>query len=157
MKKALLFLLVIAALRGHASACAGEFHPKLDSSGTVGAPALPMRGTSRTPASHPSTLPTASPASRFSSARSPQKLDPHTITAVPGGTYENQPVASVLCVVRSIGVPLGIVHPSKPNISSTLWRTVHDHKKKVLFFDSATSPNTFWVVCDFQICVPVTR
>ena len=28
MKKALLFLLVIAALRGHASACDGEFHPE---------------------------------------------------------------------------------------------------------------------------------
>ena len=72
-------------------------------------------------------------------------LNPHTITAVPGGTYENQAVASVLSVMRSIGVPLGIAYPSKPNISSTLWRTVWDQKNKVLFFDSATSPNAFWV------------
>ena len=69
----------------------------------------------------------------------PTKLDPHTITAVPAGTYENQAVAGVLSVMRSIGVPLGITHPTKPNISSTLWRTVWDHKNKVLFFDSATS------------------
>ena len=54
----------------------------------------------------------------------PTKLDPHTITAVPAGTYENQAVAGVLSVMRSIGVPLGITHPTKPNISSTLWRTV---------------------------------
>lgn len=50
-----------------------------------------------------------------------------------------------MSVLRSIGVPLGITHPSKPNISSTLWRTVWDQKNKVLFFDSATSPNAFWV------------
>src|SRR5262245_27888000 len=75
----------------------------------------------------------------------PTKLDPNTITAVPEGTYENQAVASVLSVMRSIGVPLGVTHPTKPNISSALWRTVWDHKNKVLFFDSATSPNAFWV------------
>jgi len=75
----------------------------------------------------------------------PTKLDPHTIKAVPGGTYENQAVAGVLSVVRSIGVPLGVTHPTKPNISSTLWRTVHDQKNKVVYFDSATSPNAFWV------------
>jgi penicillin V acylase-like amidase (Ntn superfamily) len=75
----------------------------------------------------------------------PTKLDPNTIKAVPGGTYENQAALSVLSVMRSIGVPLGITHPTKPNISSTLWRTVWDQKNKVLFFDSVTSPNAFWV------------
>jgi choloylglycine hydrolase len=75
----------------------------------------------------------------------PKKADPNTLSAVPGGTYENQAVASVLSVMRSIGVPLGITHPSKPNISSTLWRTVWDHKHRVLYFDSATTPNAFWV------------
>src|SRR5262245_5740677 len=42
----------------------------------------------------------------------PTKLDPNTITAVPEGTYENQAVASVLSVMRSIGVPLGVNLPS---------------------------------------------
>ena len=28
---------------------------------------------------------------------------------------------------------------------SPLWRTVWDQKNMVLFFDSATTPNTFWV------------
>src|SRR5262245_42608453 len=90
----------------------------------------------------------------------PKKMDPHTITAVPAGTYENQAVASVLSVVRSIGVPLGITHPTKPNISSTLWRTVWNHKNKVLFFDSATTPNTFWVPLaelDFKEGAPVKK
>src|SRR5262245_32290093 len=46
------------------------------------------------------------------------------VKAVPGATYENQAALSVLSVVRSIGVPLGVTHPTKPNISSTLWRSV---------------------------------
>src|SRR5262245_42202468 len=90
----------------------------------------------------------------------PTRLDPNTIKAVPGATYENQAALSVLSVVRSIGVPLGITHPTKPNISSTLWRTVWDQKDKVLFFDSATSPNTFWVPLaelDFSKGAPVMK
>ncbi|MFF3704680.1 hypothetical protein ACFYXR_26280, partial [Pseudomonas qingdaonensis] len=31
------------------------------------------------------------------------------------------------------------------NISSTRWRTVADHKHKQYFFESAVTPNTFWV------------
>jgi choloylglycine hydrolase len=90
----------------------------------------------------------------------PTSIDPNIISAVPGGTYQNQAIASVLGLVRSIGVPLGITHPSKPNISSTLWRTVHDQKNKVLFFDSATSPNIFWVPLadlDFSKDAPVKK
>ncbi len=75
----------------------------------------------------------------------PTRLDPRTIKAVPGATYQNQAAAAVLSVMRSISVPLGITHPTKPNLASTLWRTVYDHKNQVLFFDSATSPNAFWV------------
>jgi penicillin V acylase-like amidase (Ntn superfamily) len=75
----------------------------------------------------------------------PKTLDPNYIKAVPNQTFENQAVLSVLSVIRSVGVPLGITTPGQPNISSTIWRTVSDHKNKVYFFDSATSPNTFWV------------
>ncbi len=75
----------------------------------------------------------------------PRQTDPHTIQAVPGGTYENQAVAAVLGVMRAISTPLGIAHPDKPNLASTLWRTVYDQKNRVFFFDSATSPNAFWV------------
>lgn len=42
----------------------------------------------------------------------PTKMDPHTIKAVPDATYENQAAASVLSVMRAIGVPLGITHLS---------------------------------------------
>ncbi|MEO5654470.1 MAG: linear amide C-N hydrolase [Nitrosospira sp.] len=75
----------------------------------------------------------------------PKQLDENTIKAVPNATYENQAMASVRSVMRSIGVPLGVTDPDKPNLASTLWRTAYDHKNKVFYFDSATSPNTFWV------------
>ncbi len=75
----------------------------------------------------------------------PKTSDPAYIHAVPGGTYVNQAVASTLSVMRSVSVPLGITTPGQPNISSTLWRTVSDQKNRVYFFDSATSPNAFWV------------
>jgi penicillin V acylase-like amidase (Ntn superfamily) len=75
----------------------------------------------------------------------PKNIDPNYIKAVPGGTFANQAALSVLSVIRSVSVPLGITTPGQPNISSTVWRTVADQKNLVYFFDSATSPNTFWV------------
>lgn len=75
----------------------------------------------------------------------PKSTDKNYISAVPDGKFEFQAVASTLSVVRSVGVPLGISTPDQPNISSTIWRTVSDQKNLVYYFDSATSPNTFWV------------
>lgn len=67
------------------------------------------------------------------------------IKAVPEGTFINQAVASVLSVIRSVSVPLGITTPEKPNIASTIWRTVSNQKDKIYFYDSSTSPNVFFV------------
>ena len=75
----------------------------------------------------------------------PGKADPNFIAAVPDGTYANQAVAEVMSVIRAVSVPLGITTPDEPNIASTLWRTVSDQKNKVYFYDSATTPNVFWV------------
>jgi len=75
----------------------------------------------------------------------PTEIAPTYIDAVPGHSFANQAVASVMGVIRSVSVPLGITTPGQPNISSTIWRTAADQKNKVYFFDSATSPNTFWV------------
>ena len=90
----------------------------------------------------------------------PTSVDKNYITAVPNQNFEYQAVASTLGVVRSVGVPLGITTPNQPNISSTLWRTVSDQKNKIYYFDSATSPNTFWVEfkdLDFSKGAPVKK
>ncbi|WP_425324919.1 linear amide C-N hydrolase [Lampropedia aestuarii] len=67
------------------------------------------------------------------------------INAVPKFTDPNFALASVFSVIRNVSVPFGLTTPEEPNISSTRWRTVVDHKRKLYFFESAVSPNTFWV------------
>jgi len=62
--------------------------------------------------------------------------------------------------MRSVGVPLGITTPGEPNIASSLWRTVSDHKNLVYYYDSATSPNIFWVdlkQVDFSKNAPIKK
>ncbi|MGB6192854.1 MAG: linear amide C-N hydrolase [Terracidiphilus sp.] len=54
-------------------------------------------------------------------------------------------VASVFSVIRNASVPFGITTPDQPNISSTRWRTVADQKRLIYFFESALTPNVFWV------------
>ena len=90
----------------------------------------------------------------------PTTVAPALISALPGQSYANQAVASVMSVMRSVSVPLGISTPGQPNIASTLWRTVADQKNLVYFFDSATSPNTFWVSLkslDFSESAPTRK
>jgi len=54
-------------------------------------------------------------------------------------------LASVLSVVRNVSVPFGISTPDEPNISSTRWRTVSHHTRRLYLFESALTPNVFWV------------
>ena len=67
------------------------------------------------------------------------------INAIPQTDNIRVAVASVFSVIRNASVPFGISTPGQPNISSTRWRTVADHKNKIYFFESALTPNTFWV------------
>ncbi len=75
----------------------------------------------------------------------PKSAVPSIIGAVPDGSYRNQAVASVASVLRAVSVPFGMSSAAEPNGASTLWRTWADQTNLVYFFDSATSPNTFWV------------
>ncbi|MCV7280923.1 linear amide C-N hydrolase [Mycolicibacterium flavescens] len=68
--------------------------------------------------------------------------------------------ATVFSVVRNASVPYGIATEDEPNISTTRWRTVVDHKALRYFFESALSPNTFWVELgnlDFSPGAPTLR
>ncbi|TCZ54250.1 linear amide C-N hydrolase [Roseicella aquatilis] len=65
--------------------------------------------------------------------------------AVPQTADARQAVASMLGVIRNVSVPYGITTPDKPNIASTLWRTVADQKTLTYYFDNALTPNVVWV------------
>jgi penicillin V acylase-like amidase (Ntn superfamily) len=67
------------------------------------------------------------------------------VNAIPKSENAVEAIASVFSVIRNVSVPLGITTPDQPNISSTRWRTVADHKRKLYFFESALTPNIFWV------------
>jgi choloylglycine hydrolase len=67
------------------------------------------------------------------------------VNAIPKDEDPNRALASVFSVLRNVSVPYGLNTPEEPNISSTRWRTVVDHKRKLYFFESALTPNTFWV------------
>ncbi|WP_338618194.1 linear amide C-N hydrolase [Pigmentiphaga sp. CHJ604] len=67
------------------------------------------------------------------------------VNAIPKTEDPLETIASVFSVIRNVSVPLGITTPDQPNISSTRWRTVADHKRKRYFFESALTPNIFWV------------
>ena len=67
------------------------------------------------------------------------------VNAIPKFEDPDLALASVFSVIRNASVPFGISTPDQPNISSTRWRTVFDHQRKLYFFESALTPNTFWV------------
>lgn len=67
------------------------------------------------------------------------------VQAVPKSDDILKTVAGSFSIIRAVSVPLGISVEGQPNIASTIWRTVHDQKNRVFYFDSATSPNAFWV------------
>ena len=67
------------------------------------------------------------------------------VNAVPKNQDARLSLASVFSVIRNVSVPYGITTPGEPNISSTRWRSVIDHKQGLYFFESAITPNTFWV------------
>ena len=67
------------------------------------------------------------------------------INAIPTGGPQKDSFASVFSVIRNVSVPYGLNTEEEPNISSTRWRTVVDHQAQLYFFESAISPNIFWV------------
>jgi penicillin V acylase-like amidase (Ntn superfamily) len=82
------------------------------------------------------------------------------INAIPKTSKMEEAIASAFGVIRNTSVPLGISTPGQPNISSTLWRTVSDHKNRRYYFESARSPNVFWVNLadmDFKPGTPVKK
>lgn len=56
--------------------------------------------------------------------------------------------ASVFSVIRNASVPFGISEENAPNLSTTRWRVVADHKALRYYIESAVSPNVFWVDLD---------
>jgi len=72
----------------------------------------------------------------------------HYIDAVRQSDDPRIAAASVFSVVRNASVPYGISMEDAPNLSTTRWRVVADHKDRRFYVESAVSPNVFWVDLD---------
>ena len=53
--------------------------------------------------------------------------------------------AAAFSIIRNVSVPLGITDPDAPNLATTVWRSVADHESGRYYFESAISPNVYWV------------
>jgi penicillin V acylase-like amidase (Ntn superfamily) len=78
----------------------------------------------------------------------PTAVNPRYISGVPQQKFQFQAMMSVLSTMRSVGTPLGVGIEGQPDASSTIWRTVSDSTNRVMLFDSAMAPATFWVKLD---------
>lgn len=68
--------------------------------------------------------------------------------------------SAVFSVIRNTSVPYGITMDNAPNLSTTRWRVVADHKDLRFYVESAISPNVFWVDLgrlNFQRGAPVQK
>jgi len=82
------------------------------------------------------------------------------VNAVPQVEDQRTAVASAFSVIRNVSVPYGISTADQPNIATTRWRTVSDHKSLTYFYESALSPGVFWVNLnhlDFSEGAPIRR
>jgi choloylglycine hydrolase len=84
----------------------------------------------------------------------------HYMETVKKPENDEAALATALSVIRNVSVPLGITTPGKPNVASTQWRTMADHKNLVYFFESPASPYLLWVdlkKTDFSPGAPVRK
>ena len=84
----------------------------------------------------------------FLSDAIPTEVSPKYISGSPEKKFQYQAAMSVFSVMRSVGTPLGYSLDDQPWVSSTIWRTISDSTNRVVMFDSAMTPATFWVRLD---------
>ena len=69
-------------------------------------------------------------------------------------------IASVMSIMRNTSSPFGDPDPNKPNISTTMWRVIDDHKNLKMFYESTVSPSVIWIdmkKLDFSKDAPVEK
>jgi penicillin V acylase-like amidase (Ntn superfamily) len=82
------------------------------------------------------------------------------LDAMPKQLEPDVALASMFGLIRNVSTPYGFITPQSPNNSSTIWRAVFDHGRKLYFFDSTFAPNTIWVdlkKLDFKPGAPVRK
>lgn len=69
----------------------------------------------------------------------------HYINSVVQSADPRIAAAAVFSVIRQTSVPWGVSIADQPNLSTTRWRVVADHKERRYYVESVISPSVFWV------------
>ncbi|MCP9460718.1 MAG: linear amide C-N hydrolase [Nitrospira sp.] len=69
----------------------------------------------------------------------------HYINSVVQSADPRIAAAAVFSVIRQTSVPWGVSIADQPNLSTTRWRVVADHKDRRYYVESVISPSVFWV------------
>jgi choloylglycine hydrolase len=64
---------------------------------------------------------------------------------LPKPKSNREAIASLMSVMRNVSAPFGIADPERPNVSTTIWRTVTDLTNGILYYDGVFSPQVFWL------------
>lgn len=67
------------------------------------------------------------------------------VSHLPEPKSNREAVAALMSVMRNVSAPFGIADPERPNVSTTIWRTITDLSNRVLYYDSVYSPQVFWI------------
>ncbi len=67
------------------------------------------------------------------------------LNTAPQTANEQQSIAIAFSIIRNVSVPIQAGFSVKPNVSTTLWRSVADLKNKIYYFENTDRPNIFWV------------
>ncbi|GAB5436180.1 linear amide C-N hydrolase [Falsiruegeria mediterranea] len=70
------------------------------------------------------------------------------LNATPKFDDHHDALAAVFSLARGISVPYGVEDPERPNIASTIWRTVADGAEGRYYYESVFNPALFWVDID---------
>jgi penicillin V acylase-like amidase (Ntn superfamily) len=70
------------------------------------------------------------------------------VNGLPNPTSRGEAAAYMFSVIRNVSVPFGLGDPDRPNVASTIFRTVQDPTGGRSYFESAYAPNVVWVDYD---------
>ncbi|WP_145092819.1 linear amide C-N hydrolase [Anatilimnocola aggregata] len=79
---------------------------------------------------------------------------------LPKPANRDEGAAYTFSVIRNVSVPFGKPDPKKPNVSSTIFRTVQDLTGGRYYFESTYAPNVVWIditKLDFSKGLPETE
>ncbi len=67
------------------------------------------------------------------------------VTALQKPANPAEGAAFMFSVIRNVSVPFSAGEPGRPNIASTIFRTVIDHTGERYYFESTYAPNVVWI------------